>query len=65
MVIYYLFINGKFRFKTNSFQEVYQEIESLVHSDIVISDLIDRHEYHLFDSTGRRVIDVAVSTFGE
>lgn len=65
MIIYHLFINGKFRFKTNSFLECYQTFEELDHSDNVISQLIDKHEYHLYDFSGRRVIDIVVSTVGE
>ena len=56
MIIYHLFINGKFRFKTNSFQECYSAFEELDHSDNVINQLIDKHEYHLYDFSGKRVI---------
>lgn len=65
MVIYHLFMNGKFRYRTNSFYEIYQDIEEWVHSDIVINSLIEKHEYHLYDFDGKRIIDVVVSTFGE
>lgn len=65
MIIYHLFINGKYKYKTNSFEEVYNEFSDLVHMDIVISDLIDNHEYHLYDSNSRRKIDIVASCFGK
>lgn len=68
MAIYHLFINGKYRFKTNSFSEVFEEIASSdygVHEDIVIAALICDHEYHLFDFEGNRRIDLVVSTYGK
>lgn len=64
MIIYHLFINGKYRFKTNSITDIYDTINGLVHLDIVVSDLVENKEYHLYDSTGRRKIDIVVSTFG-
>lgn len=68
MAIYHLFINGKYRFKTNSFEEILLEINStecVVHEDILIASLICDHEYHLFDFEGNRKIDVVVSTYGK
>lgn len=65
MIIYHLFINGKYKFKTNSFQEVYETFSDLTHLDIVISALIEHHEYHLYDVNGRRKIDIVVSQFGK
>lgn len=65
MIIYHLFINGKYQFKTNSFEDVYNQISSLTHMDIVISELVEHHEYHLYDSNGRRKIDIVASTYGK
>lgn len=65
MIIYYLFINGKYQFKTISFEDVYKEFSGLVHMDIVISELINNREYHLYDSKGRRKIDIVTSSFGK
>lgn len=65
MIIYHLFINGKYQFKTNSFSEVFETFSDLEHPDNVISQLIEKHEYHLYDSTGRRKVDIVVSQFGE
>lgn len=65
MAIYHLFINGKYMFKSNSFEEVYDAFSNLEHQDIVISSLIEKHEYHLYDVDGRRKIDIVVSIFGK
>lgn len=64
MIIYHLFLNGKYQFKTNSFEDVYDIFKELDHLDVVVSELIEHHEYHLYDSNGRRKIDVVVSEFG-
>ena len=65
MIIYHLFINSKYQFKSNSFEDVYNEFKDLDHIDVVVSELIENHEYHLYDATGRRKIDIVVSTFGK
>lgn len=65
MAIYHLFINGKYKFKTNSFEEVFSNFSDLEHQDNVISSLIEKHEYHLYEVDGRRKIDIVVSFFGE
>lgn len=64
MIIYHLFINGKYQFKTNSFMDVYDTINGLDHLDVVVSELVEKKEYHLYDSTGRRKVDIVVSSFG-
>lgn len=65
MIIYHLFINGKYQFKTNAFEEIYKITKELDHIDIIVSELIENHEYHLYDSFGRRKIDVVVSQVGD
>lgn len=67
MAIFHLFINGKYRFKTNSFEEVFLAIAEQfdVHEDIIISALIVDHEYHLYDFDGNRKVDLVVSTYGK
>ena len=67
MAIFHLFINGKYRFKTNSFQEVFENIADTfdVHEDIIISALIVDNEFHLYDFDGNRKVDIVVSTYGK
>lgn len=68
MVIYYLYLNGKFRFKTNSIEDILEVIRDndrfQVNIDYVFDGLITKHEYHYYDSTGRRKIDVVCSING-
>lgn len=69
MVIYHLFFNGKYQFKTNSFEEVLDAIHSSFTTspcvDFIIDGLISKHEFHFFDFDGNRKIDIVASTFGE
>lgn len=68
MVIYHLFINGKYRFKTNSFQEILDSIDvtgpTSPNIDYVMDGLITKREFHFYDFEGNRKIDIVVSVVG-
>lgn len=69
MVIYHLFFNGRYWFKTNSFEEVLDAINDRLNNkptvDFIVDGLISKHEYHYFDFDGNRKIDIVASTIGE
>lgn len=68
MIIYHLFINGKYRFKTNSFEEILNTVYEMFKEpslDYIVDSLISKHEYHYFDYDGNRKVDIVASTFGE